>query len=546
MSCNSRARFFCVTTPTKSFTPCPSTTFKIQNISNYIRYISGGPRVVAYLGQNTVVVVAEEARTEFNPDMTDPVSNAAMSLIVRNLDNMLPVYQEMVGMTNQLTYTSAMFFEGRTTYEINFLPGAAGLAGSPIRGAAIGPGFINNMYKQALKNVSLVEHVFFYETMRNWIFPAIFTKLFDYSTADGPLSTGWINQGFINVVGCCFSEVIKPAVEFYYYGLNRNQFMDQMEGHLFKYVGNSSYTWQNTWMQARLPWLQSASVDNLVSGLVVNLYKQFGGFAFLKSFFRSLPELLPRAPTSTLDNAAVRDNIYLAASIGAGGDLRSYFTKSLRWNISQAALQYLKSTRPNIPLLETTITVPKTTTLSTSTSTRATTKAPTVSTAAPSMSSSRIFLTKQSYSMNLGGIAGADKICTSEAGIPSKALLVDETGCSGKPCRKASSPQIDWPLKPSKAYYNLDGSAVIATTSADGLLPANLASPVSFTGGCLNEITGMAKDWSTRSGFTCQSWTTSTGQGAVGWLCPTGTSTSDLLQGGTVNCDRQMRFLCVT
>ena len=75
----------------------------------------------------------------------------------------------------------------------------------------------------------------------------------------------------------------------------------------------------------------------------------------------------------------------------------------------------------------------------------------------------RIFMTSEKHSMNLGGISGADAICTSEAKQPAKALLVDESGCGGLPCRRASlgvwppgAGRIDWPLLPETSYYNLD------------------------------------------------------------------------------------------
>lgn len=65
--------------------------------------------------------------------------------------------------------------------------------------------------------------------------------------------------------------------------------------------------------------------------------------------------------------------------------------------------------------------------------------------------------------MNLGGIAGADAICTAEAGQAAKAFLVDDAGCGGAPCRRASvkpwpptEGRVDWPLLPRTTYYNKD------------------------------------------------------------------------------------------
>ena len=78
--------------------------------------------------------------------------------------------------------------------------------------------------------------------------------------------------------------------------------------------------------------------------------------------------------------------------------------------------------------------------------------------------------------MNLGGIAGADAICTAEAGQAAKALLVDSSGCGGAPCRRASTQawpptegRIDWPLQPRTTYYNKDWTEEVGFTVGHGV-----------------------------------------------------------------------------
>ena len=337
------------------------------------------------------------------------------------------------------------------------------------------------------------------------------------------------------MTGCLVSDTIKPPVTFNYYGYDRIGFMNMMEANLITYVSNSSYNWTNTFMRDILPWSppgQKWSLDNLYAGIIVNLYKYEGGFQFISGFFHALPGLVPRAPATMQDNQAARDNFYLAASIGAQKNLYNFFARDLRWTISRSATSYLQTTYPNIY----------------STPGHEVTKAPSLSptTLSPASSGPRIFLTAKSYSMNMGGIAGADAICTTEAGRSAKALLTDVAGCSGSPCRRATAPQIGWPLLPNTAYYNADYSAVVAVTDSHGLLPATLTSAVTVNG-CINEATGMKSDWSTPVGYTCNDWTTTSTSTnvAVGWLCPNALSTSDLLQGGSFDCSHTIKFLCV-
>ena len=163
----------------------------------------------------------------------------------------------------------------------------------------------------------------------------------------------------------------------------------------------------------------------------------------------------------------------------------------------------------------------------------------------------RLFLTFDMYNISMmNGIVGADAICTREAGGPAKALLVDETGCSGQPCRRATiSPnvgdgQIDWPLIPNTAYYNDEFSAVVATTGSNGLLPSNLLATITAPG-CPNQASGVDSDWTTRDGMTCDSWQHST-SGMMGVGYPCSLSTMNFLNGGSVVCRSLIRFICAT
>ncbi|MCZ8155854.1 MAG: DUF1554 domain-containing protein, partial [Leptospira sp.] len=99
----------------------------------------------------------------------------------------------------------------------------------------------------------------------------------------------------------------------------------------------------------------------------------------------------------------------------------------------------------------------------------------------PFSNNRRIFVTGSSYSIpTIGSIAGADTVCMNDSAKPTqstvfKALLVDETGCSGSPCRRASitpnagDGQIDWVFKPNTSYYRSDGTTLIMTTNGNAI-----------------------------------------------------------------------------
>ena len=151
------------------------------------------------------------------------------------------------------------------------------------------------------------------------------------------------------------------------------------------------------------------------------------------------------------------------------------------------------------------------------------------------------------------GIAGADAICTTEAGgYSAKALLVDETGCNGQPCRRATitpyigDGQIDWPLIPNTAYYNANLSLVVATTRPNGLFPSTLLAAITAPN-CLNQASGLDNDWTTRVGMTCGNWRQSTGEIGVGHICSDTFSTKNFINGGSWSqCSVTIHLICVT
>jgi lysophospholipase L1-like esterase len=169
----------------------------------------------------------------------------------------------------------------------------------------------------------------------------------------------------------------------------------------------------------------------------------------------------------------------------------------------------------------------------------------------PAPYAGRLFVTAAMVSTDFGGIAGADALCSAAAGEPAKALLVDETGCGGAPCRRATvtpwagDGQLDWPLKPHAMYYSLDNKTAVGFTDAAGLLDFPLFQPVRAK--CQNMASGMSTDWTTRAGKTCASWTAGADAPAgvsqgVGWTCALD---DGLFDGGVVACGEN-DFICVT
>jgi hypothetical protein len=190
----------------------------------------------------------------------------------------------------------------------------------------------------------------------------VFTPILDYgcyyifqrgtvNTITDLRDTGWVNQGFINVLGSLLIADMNPPMEFNYAGNNMSTFWAMMENQLNIYttgVFDASYNWGNTFTFNRLIWTATTdspdgteSLDNLYSGVLIRFWKNYGRKRFLRRFFRAVNYMNTnvsdnRSPiyfntlqnfveytdsANLLTNRTASENFYIAASYGAGMNL---------------------------------------------------------------------------------------------------------------------------------------------------------------------------------------------------------------------------------
>lgn len=172
----------------------------------------------------------------------------------------------------------------------------------------------------------------------------------------------------------------------------------------------------------------------------------------------------------------------------------------------------------------------------------------------PALVTLKTFVTSITYFItSIGSVAGADSICNNDSGKPLgssiyKALLVDESGCSSIPCRRASvtanvgDGQIDWVLKPNTNYVRADGVTPIMTTNANGLFIFGTLTN-SWTSSVTTGISGMSGNWTTFSTLTCVNYSNgSSGQVTSTQYQQTGASS---LSNSGLNCTGSFYLLCI-
>jgi len=157
-----------------------------------------------------------------------------------------------------------------------------------------------------------------------------------------------------------------------------------------------------------------------------------------------------------------------------------------------------------------------------------------------------MFITADSFTANVGSIAGADTKCNADSARPRatsyKAMLANVAGDR----RASQSPeigdgQIDWVLRPSTNYYRSDG-AFIVTSSPERLIKTQLQVPTDATGSRLY-WTGIQSDWVV-SGNDCTGWTND-GVGPSGALGNGNSTTSGAIASGSQGCEQLAHLLCV-
>ena len=342
-------------------------------------------RVKVFCGRNVVMVIDKdnigtnldisEGSVLVHPiiDMSQNDTSdyhTAMGIIINSLDKLIDLYISTIGMT-----PVARPYRGiNTRVEIAFI-NAGGLASHGVTGMACGPAFLMNFFKSCLKYVRgeipqpYFEQIFTYELCRNFIFPEVFTPVFDYrcyAITDRGSSNpsldlwqwGWVNQGFVNALGSLVVQKMQPPMNYNYAGYDISGFWMMFERELDTYIAgvkDTSYNWVNTFMFHRLIWSATdsapygaKSLDNLYSGILIRLWKNYGKNKFLLRFFKALNYMSKSGPNTRsatylsnrvnrsvymdtlstsdtlnkLNYQTASENFYIAASYGAGKNLQ--------------------------------------------------------------------------------------------------------------------------------------------------------------------------------------------------------------------------------
>lgn len=317
----------------------------VTKFSSYRHNIAGGDEVLAFIGKRVALVIDTKGCSDLCTLCSS--NEAATAHFVDNLERLLGLFDEVVGYTPPIPEALPNGLM-RVRVEAAFIP-AAGLAHHGRAGIAVGPAFVEGSVKSFVSYLSSgsppnLHHVFTYEFCRNYVDPDRFTTTLDFHLQNEPPSCwGFVNQGFINILGCLLMQekarFSPSSITFDYFGQDAARFMDSMERELITYqagLADGTVSFKSAFHSERFPWAKERSVDNLWSGLLVRLWKDHGKTKFLKGFFKATYSLL--APMGR--KLAHKDewkkalgNFALAACFGARADVSSFFVHGLKWQV---------------------------------------------------------------------------------------------------------------------------------------------------------------------------------------------------------------------
>lgn len=180
------------------------------------------------------------------------------------------------------------------------------------------------------------------------------------------------------------------------------------------------------------------------------------------------------------------------------------------------------------------------------------------------------FVTTNTSTGNLGGVAGADSFCMNDPGHPDAALPLGSRRSfkafitsQNAPIRQYDKPtiaggpsgRVDWVMEANTLYYRINGTTLITTTNSN----QNFSTMTNSVDGTSNEswlgflpstnwtayITGCGVGCYIFTG-TCNDYTSASSANSMRTLIQNATSTSGLNSGGAVRtCDVPRRLWCI-
>lgn len=216
--------------------------------------------------------------------------------------------------------------------------GAGGLACHGVCGISVGRGLFAGLVMRWKGGVRSVDQVYFYEMNRNFWFEE-YNRAIDWCCDGDEKCWGWWTVGFNNAMSVIVPDLL--GIEFYYFGQGRKTFEQGMLNDYRGYLKDKRWNFETGWQKSMMPWRPKQSINNLMSGFILDSYTKFGGRDWITGVYREILQVVPinSSNAGATCYQGARDNIYTIWSRAAHKDLRDFFKNTLRWKISDQAMR---------------------------------------------------------------------------------------------------------------------------------------------------------------------------------------------------------------
>ncbi len=292
-----------------------------------IAYCVGSSNSTAWIGEEVVIMIEGETASERD--------STIMDTMVKTFENIISKYEELTGLNNLPIASS---YDNKPVIEVVIDNcGAGGLASHGVLGMSTGKYFLDEYYDLVNQGINSVPQVFLYELNRNFWQAGMdgFNGKFDWAMNEEPQNYGWWTVGMNNAQAYIIPKSLNIGM--YYFGNDLNYWETRMVGELEDYMNDSQYDFDFGWRQSLMPWHNTESINDLMSGLIIYSYNNFGGESWIKGFYEHIQNNDIPNRSGVFAYQECRDNIYKIWSYAANEDLISFFENDLRWIITPEA-----------------------------------------------------------------------------------------------------------------------------------------------------------------------------------------------------------------
>lgn len=293
-----------------------------------IAYCVGTKSATAWIGNDVVLMIEGESPADREEEIMEQIVNA--------FGDVLNKYKEFTNLNN---LPIASLYDGKPVIEVVIDNcGAGGLASHGMMGMSTGTFFLDQFYTNVSQGKMAMPQVFLYELNRNFWMPG-FNNKFDWSMNDEIQNYGWWTVGMNNAQAYIVPKSL--GIELDYFGSDLDSWHNRMVNEFDSYKNDTQYDFDYGWRQSLMPWHNTESINDLMSGFLMYAYDNFGGDDWIKGFYQQIQseEIVDRSGMFAYQEC--RDNVYKIWSLAAQQNLIDFFEDDVRWIITDEAKTFV-------------------------------------------------------------------------------------------------------------------------------------------------------------------------------------------------------------